>query len=204
MARSDRLRLPVDLLDAAAELMGRAGRGGTVRVNGRSMEPTLRGGQVLAIEFAPARLRCGDMLVFRQVDYLVVHRLLGRTRRGAAGSYRTRGDGLPGLDPPVDPRRVVGRVVAVESGGRWCSVRGAAARAYGRLVAWHALAWSAARYVALRVEAALRRMRIRMPLGALVEAGDRRLLHGVHRMLFARLHREIPCPPEAASRTPEP
>jgi signal peptidase I len=197
MARSERPGLPVELLDAAAELMGRAGRGGTVRVHGRSMEPTLRAGQVLAVEFAPARLRCGDMLVFRQVDYLVVHRLLGRARRGGGGSYRTRGDGLPGLDPPVDPQRVVARVVAVESAGRWRSVRGASARVYGRLVGWLDLTWSAFRYAALRAESALRRVGLRLPLGAVVAAVDRRVLHGAHRLLYARVHREIPCPPEA-------
>jgi signal peptidase I len=182
--------------------MGRAGRGGAVRVRGRSMEPTLSEGQVLAIEFAPERLRCGDMLVFRQVDYLVVHRLLGRARRGGGRCYRTRGDGLPGLDPPVEPRRVVGRVIAFEAGGRWCSVRGAAARTYGRLIAWHALVWSTAGLLASRAESRLRRGGTRLALRERVEAADRRLLRAVHRGFFHRVHPEIPRPVEAGPAAP--
>jgi phage repressor protein C with HTH and peptisase S24 domain len=73
-------QLSGEFLDAAVDLMGRAGRGGTVRVRGRSMVPTLTEGQLLAIEFSPDRLSRGDMLVYRQEGLLMVHRLLGHAR----------------------------------------------------------------------------------------------------------------------------
>ena len=46
-------KLTVELLDAAVDLMGRQGRGGTLRVRGVSMIPTLIGRQLVAVEFAP-------------------------------------------------------------------------------------------------------------------------------------------------------
>ncbi|HKQ62516.1 MAG TPA: S24/S26 family peptidase, partial [Candidatus Polarisedimenticolaceae bacterium] len=119
----------VELLDAAVELLGRAGRRGTVRVQGQSMTPTLASGQTLGVEFAPEALRRGDLLLFRQQDYLVVHRLLGPASfPDGRRCWRTRGDGMLALDPPVDPARVVGRVVAVQLGEEWRSLEGRWAR----------------------------------------------------------------------------
>ena len=77
--------LEVRLLDAAVDLMGRAGRGGRVQVVGESMRPTLAPGDVLAVDFSPGTPRRGDLLLFRLagVDencFLVghqVHRLAG-------------------------------------------------------------------------------------------------------------------------------
>ena len=73
-------KLSTELVLAAVELMGRVGRDGTVRVEGESMRPALRPGQRLAVDFAPERLARGDVLVFRQGDALLVHRMLWRSR----------------------------------------------------------------------------------------------------------------------------
>ena len=54
-------------------------------------------------------------MLYRQLDYLVVHRMLGSAWLAGGGpGLRTRGDGKPGLDPPLDARQVRGRVVALE------------------------------------------------------------------------------------------
>ena len=55
-------------------------------------------------------------------------------------SFWTRG---PALDPALDPDHVIGRGIAFEQDGGWRTVEPGAARLYARLVAWHALAWSA-------------------------------------------------------------
>lgn len=161
------------------------------------MEPTLRAGQTLAVEFTPDELRCGDVLLFRQVDALVVHRFLGTARDGAGQIYyRTRGDGQPALDPPVTPERVVGRVVAVGDGSRWCTLRSLPARVFGRCVAWHDLFWAVLAVLAGRMDAALRRVGLPECLRASVVALDRKLLRVVHRLCFRSLHRLTESPPE--------
>src|SRR5262245_48047142 len=134
---------PGALTLAAVELLGRASGESTVRVQGESMVPILAPGQRLRVEFAPARLSRGDILLFRQGEALLVHRLLGRARP-AAGSVRlrTRGDGAAVLDPPLDPALVLGRVVAIEEGGVWRSLRTRRARLYAVAPAWHDLFWA--------------------------------------------------------------
>jgi hypothetical protein len=190
------------LLDAAVELMGESGRGGTILVQGRSMLPFLAEGQLLAVEFTAERWVTGDLLLFRQVDYLVVHRLIGRGSRQGASYYRCRGDGLSGFDPPVDPERVVGRVVAVRCGEAWRSVRSAGARRYARLSAWHDLSWTTLRRLAGFVEGRLRRLGLNLTLRERVTALDHRLLRIAHRLLFERVHPVVPAPMVAGAGRP--
>jgi len=193
------------VLDAAVELMGRGGRGGTVRVQGQSMLPTLLPDELLAVEFGSQRLRAGDMLLFRQADYLVVHRLLGRARRrGAARRLRTRGDGVLGLDPPVDPSRIVGRAIAVKRGEQWRGFESRAARIYARGLAWHDLFWAATGVAAYFVDRVLRRLRLPRGLVRGVGAVDRWLLRRVHGLLFDRFHPPVAPPAEAAPGRPAP
>jgi signal peptidase I len=193
----DPRRLSIEMLDAAVELMGRAGRGGTFPVSGTSMEPTLRAGQTLAVEFTPETLRCGDVLLFRQVDALVVHRLLGSARDGAGRIYyRTRGDGQPALDPPVAPERVVGRVVAVLDDAGWRTLRSFPARLFGRCVAWHDLVWAVSAVLAGRGDGALRRLGLSGGLRTATVVLDRGLLKSVHRLCFRGVHRLIESPNE--------
>ncbi len=184
-----------ELVLAAVDLMGRAGRRGTVRVRGESMQPTLRPGQLLAVEFAPERLARGDMLIFRQGDLLLVHRLLGPARPiHGRPRLRTRGDGALTLDPPVDLDRVVGRVVALADGEHWRTTRDRPARAYAWCLAWHDLFWAVAATVSQRVDGRLRGLRIRWRLRPVVARVEHWLLLRAHRTFFDRLHSDVPRP----------
>lgn len=196
------------MLDAAVELMGCAGRGGSVRVRGDSMRPTLLPGEVLAVEFSVDRIRGGDLLIFRQADYLVVHRFLG-DGRGADGRpcLRTRGDGVLALDPPLEASRVVGRVIAVHRGGAWRSVQRRAARAYARALALHDLMWAAAGVASGRIDAMLGARGSRLAVRPWVQRMDRWLLRLLDGLLFERIHPPAPRPeegmlPEPASPAP--
>jgi len=188
-------KLGRELVLAAVELLGRAGREATVRVQGESMRPTLRPGQLLAVEFSADRLVVGDLLLFRQGDSLLVHRLLGDARPlDGRRRLRTRGDGVATLDPAVDLTHVAGRVIAIEDSGRWLSTRTGAAGAYARCLAWHDRFWAAVGVIAHYPERALGRVRVTLRLRAAVAVLDRALLQLIHRLLFRRLHREVPPP----------
>jgi len=188
--------LPRELLDAVVEMMGRAGKLGSVRVLGHSMEPTLGSGDLLAVDFAASALRTGDLLVFRQADYLTVHRLLGSARDPEGRPcLRTRGDGTTALDPPLARQCVVGRVVAARRGGVWRDFGGKGARRYARAVAWHDLAWAAVGVAASRtLDRVFRRLRLGSPARRLAVAADRALIGAADRLLFDRLHREMEAP----------
>jgi hypothetical protein len=109
-----------------------------------SMLPHLRGGDaVLAVPVAATPGR-GELLLYRQQGYWVVHRCLGEavTHDGRAG-LRTRGDGRNALDPLLSPDDVLARVMALRRGGAWRSLEGRPARVYALLMAWHDLFWAA-------------------------------------------------------------
>jgi len=191
-------QLSEEFLDAAVDLMGRTGRGGTVRVRGRSMFPTLVEDQVLAVEFSPDRLYRGDILVYRQAGHLMVHRLLGPARfPDGRPSLRTRGDGLPTFDPHLDAALVVGRIIALETGGEWRSTRARRSRAYALCLAWHDYFWAASAVCARGPERLLGAVRLRIPLRRWVTALDRKTLRLAHRCLFRWAHPVVPVPTEA-------
>jgi hypothetical protein len=196
-------KLSTELVLAAVELMGRVGRDGTVRVEGESMRPALRPGQRLAVDFAPERLARGDVLVFRQGDALLVHRMLWRSRAlEGRVRLRTRGDGVPDLDPPVDLDRVVGRVVAFEDDGSWRSARSRLARIYAWSVALHDIVWAGLGSLFRRVDHRLGRWRIPWRFRPWVRVVDRGALRWVHRLLFERMHPRVSLPETDAGATP--
>jgi hypothetical protein len=157
-----------------------------------SMIPHLRGGDaVLAIppDGVPSS---GELVLFWQMDYWVVHRSLGPvvTRDGRSG-LRTRGDGRNALDPLVVVDDVRARIVAVRRGGVWRSLDGTPARIYARLVAWHDLFWAAAGVVAGRVG-----------LGRAVAATDRALLRLAVPLVFPLIHGRIAAPAGSVAGEP--
>lgn len=154
-----------------------------------SMEPHLSGGDVVEAAVAPATPRPGDLLIFAQRDYLVLHRYLGTARTpDGEPCLRTRGDGRNELDPPVAAGAVVARAVAVRRAGVWRSLEGPGPSLYARLVAWHALAWAAAGIAARKVG-----------LGGVVRSLDGALLGVASRLFFVPMHGRIAAPPATRS-----
>jgi hypothetical protein len=170
--------------DDAVEMLAAGGGVAQITIQGESMLPTLRPGQRVAVDFAARSPRRGELALFRQQDYHVVHRILGpASNPPEAGCLRARGDRLPGLDPPVAPSAIRGTVIATEaSADRWWSLRGGGARRYALAVALHALFWGGLAALAARAGApALRR---------LVSRCDRALLGFAHRAFFPLCHRQ--------------
>ena len=79
------------------------------RVTGACMRPDLPPGQVVTISREP-RPRIGDVVLVRQAGGLRLHRLvLGPPLSRSV--WRTKGDRLPALDPPLGPGDILGTVV---------------------------------------------------------------------------------------------
>jgi hypothetical protein len=152
-----------------------------------SMVPHLSGGDAVLAAPRAARPRQGDLLLYRQRDYWVVHRFLSSTttRDGGEG-LRTRGDGRNALDPCLIPEDVLARVVALRRAGVWRSLAGRPAGVYARLMAWHDLLWAAAGVVAGHFH-----------LGRLVAALDLGVLRLVVPLAFPLFHRRIAPPADS-------
>lgn len=188
-------KLPRHLLKAAVELFGQAGGNGAIPVIGRSMEPTLFEGHRLFVEFGTPDLVRGDLIVFLQSNDQVVHRYLGPARdRLGRPCLRTRGDGKLQLDPALARSNVLGRVVAVDRGEGWRTVRSRGARAYARLLAWHDFSWAAAGVLAARADRVLGKPGPAGPLRSVAAWADRRLLRLIHLCLFRSLHPRVEPP----------
>jgi len=153
-----------------------------------SMVPHLSGGDAVLASPLASPPAAGDLLLYRQSDYWVVHRCLGRTvtRDGRSG-LRTRGDGRNVLDPLLAPQDVLARVIALRRSGSWRSLTGPTARVYARAMAWHDLFWAAAGHAARKAGA-----------GTLVARCDSGALSLFVPFVFPLCHRRIP-PPEAPS-----
>ena len=86
-----------------------------LQVTGRSMEPFLRGGEVLIIEPVEGRrLGVGDIVLFKDVhEHWIIHRVV----RMRGGLIQTQGDALNEPDAPVEIARLMGKVERVEGKG---------------------------------------------------------------------------------------
>lgn len=126
-------------IDVMTDLL-RRGHSVRFRARGGSMHPTIREGE--AITVAPARpvgIRRGDVILYRVGRGVIAHRVARVAHRPDGGLvFIPRGDASQGRDDPVEETAILGRVVAVERGGR--AVDPATGRARALAVTWAAAA----------------------------------------------------------------
>ncbi len=133
-----------DMLDSLLNLWGESGQMQWLSISGRSMLPLMRDGDRILVEFRPRALKPGDVLLFRQNELLVAHRLLRLTGQGDQPLVIAKGDNVAAFDPPYPLEDVIGRVHAIRSEDREHSLDIRAWRIAGRAIAGVAssLAWA--------------------------------------------------------------
>jgi hypothetical protein len=109
------------------------------RVTGTCMGPDLLPGQVVTVSCQRVP-RLGDVVLVRQARGLRLHRLVFRAPLALPRwAWRTKGDRLPSLDPPLAPgdllgtvveprRRRLGLALGVCAGSLWARLRGTSRR----------------------------------------------------------------------------
>ena len=146
------LRLGRDDFGAVAGLVLSAAHTLRFRAPGGSMAPFIRDGDALEVcPIDPRTLRRGDVALCRRPGGgLFAHRVVAVRRHEGTTEWITQGDASPFSDGPCCAGDVLGRVVAVERGGRrtelawfgprlagylWAVLRGRARRLCRRLAA---------------------------------------------------------------------
>lgn len=100
-----------DLVEEVARASGKV----HLKVTGASMVPTLWPGDLLTVRSCdPSDLPPDSIVVFRQKQRLIVHRLMHKS----GDRIVTRGDARPCLDEPISAAEIVGRVENVMRNGR--------------------------------------------------------------------------------------
>ena len=124
--------------DAFFGLLGEHFSGGDtlrLRVARESMRPFLRPGDwIVAGRAVEGSLWIGDLVLFARGSDLVVHRYLGRVRRGGRVLLQTKGDGRFFFDSPWPASMLVGRVLAVHRGKRLLRLRGRPWRTFNYVI----------------------------------------------------------------------
>ena len=110
--------------DLMTELLRRGNRV-RFRAAGASMQPTIEDGELITVApVAPESVKRGDILLYQNERGVVAHRVVGVVKGtvtidgGDSPPYLLRGDASVSCDAPVQLEQVIGRVVAVQRGGR--------------------------------------------------------------------------------------
>uniref|UniRef100_A0A7V6A2N6 Peptidase S24/S26A/S26B/S26C domain-containing protein n=1 Tax=Desulfobacca acetoxidans TaxID=60893 RepID=A0A7V6A2N6_9BACT len=104
------------VLEVAAHFL-QEGYGVLLKTRGHSMAPLIRSsGLIQVVPVHPEDLLWGDIVVYRQGDQVVAHRLVGRRQRGNNLCLATRGDAFSWQSrEEISAAQVLGRVAAVRS-----------------------------------------------------------------------------------------
>ena len=112
--------------EITAELL-RRGAYVRFRAIGASMQPTIEDGELITVApMAPESVKRGDILLYQSESGVHAHRVVGRVKGTVPllegdcplDHYLLRGDASVSCDAPVQLEQVIGRVVAVQRGGR--------------------------------------------------------------------------------------
>jgi signal peptidase I len=126
------------LVAATNELIdARLGAGAAIRfrVPTRSMYPTLAPGDLIVARQADVgALQLGDVVLLKEGDTWIVHRLVGWRTEAGERWFLTKGDNLPKADP-TPASHLYGVVETVERRGRYCHLLSPRARWLGRAIA---------------------------------------------------------------------
>ena len=105
-------------LDLAVDVLRSVGEA-RLAVSGGSMMPSLWPGDILEVHrVAVTDVSKGDIVVFVRDNRLIVHRVLRINREHNEITVTTRGDRSARVDSPVSVNELLGKVHAIQRGGR--------------------------------------------------------------------------------------
>jgi hypothetical protein len=140
-------------LGLAAESL-RGSRTVYIKAQGTSMIPAVWPGDLLTIHsVAHDEVVAGDIVLILRDNRFFVHRLVEKRRGEDCLSWITRGDAMPGNDPPAAAFELLGRVAGIRRGNR-SLVPSRRVSWFHSALAWMLCRWGRFRSLTLRVHAA--------------------------------------------------
>jgi signal peptidase I len=139
-------------LDLASEALR---SGGTVCLKawGTSMLPSVWPGDLLTVQSVPhAEIVAGDIILVLRNNRFSIHRLIETQQSRDCVLWITRGDAVPGNDPPAIASELLGRVTAIRRADR-CFAPSRKVSHLHRGLSWMLCHWDRLRSVCLRMHA---------------------------------------------------
>jgi signal peptidase I len=130
-----------DILETAVSLMRQAAAEHDIPISGDSMLPLIRHGDRVRLKYGTDGIERGEVIVFRQGQGLVAHRVLSSAAGDSGLHFLTKGDNVLRADSPVAADDVLGRVLAIKRGARQMSLDTPAWRTASWLTAMVMLLW---------------------------------------------------------------
>jgi len=124
-------------VEDVARIAGALRRRGRIslRVYGTSMLPLVRPGDVALVRQASLEnVRCGDVVLFKRENHLVVHRIVEKRGTLEAAEFFAKGDAHPHSDGRVEEKELLGRVVRLYRGGKRIDLEAPGHLALGLLI----------------------------------------------------------------------
>ncbi len=110
------MNIPDNILEGLINIWRQIGKVSKMTVYNRSMEPTIRKGATIVVAHCINELSVGDIVVFKNIDHLTVHRVVKISKnRKANRLVITKGDANKNLDPPVREDLILGKVIKIEN-----------------------------------------------------------------------------------------
>jgi signal peptidase I len=107
----------------------------SLRVHGSSMQPWVRPKDIALIrEISIENVRCGDIVLFRRENHLLVHRIVEKRGSLDAAQLFSKGDAHPTSDGVVQEQELLGRVVRIYRRGQRIDLDAPRQRALGLLI----------------------------------------------------------------------
>jgi signal peptidase I len=107
-----------------------------LHVQGSSMLPWVRPGDIALLgKVSPEEIRCGDILLFRRENRILVHRKVERFTWDRRTFFVTKGDANPHADGVIVPSEILGRLERIYRGGRRIEFDSRESRALNVLIA---------------------------------------------------------------------
>jgi signal peptidase I len=123
MKNFDRERPSRNVVEAAMDFWLEFKKEHHLPIQGKSMIPIIKEGDVARVLHDISDLKPGDIVIFRKGWYLIAHRvLLQFDDETGKKLYITQGDRSKRPDSPVEECEIIGRVVGVLRGGRYLAV----------------------------------------------------------------------------------
>lgn len=122
MAKSGGREAEPNILGRSIELLRKSPKYTSIPIHGTSMDPLIRDGDELLVDFSPRHIVRGDVVVFSRDGTLYAHRVLSISRYADHTHFLVKGDNRYRCDPVIAQSELIGQVRLIRRASKQLSL----------------------------------------------------------------------------------